>query len=273
MFLEKGGGMTTTAVQPSQQSYGMLWPGSNNIVFVVPHGADPHEAIASSFISRLALATNSQAIINTQIQRQHCDLNNVVSVSRSNDHRVQAYFKDLVALVKYVTGSYAFGFILFIHATPRTYKRQRYLFVRNEKGQLLKKKRGDQRDWDVDIGCGLAEWAGSREWLKQKQAELLRFLYPRANVVKPSVPRGYISCERIIAHQLRRFFQWRHLNTFVGREWPAVKQTNMVQELAMRFPRAQVLQIEIIDHLFREERIFEALEETTSFLRNFARPR
>jgi hypothetical protein len=228
--------------------YGEFYIGHTNVMFIVPHGPDPHELGVADLVRSVASETGATAIINTRITRDLCDCNNIDEIRASREVMVNEFSRDVMGMLHYMRGPH----VILVHFTPRHFNRRRRLFCRRPNGQLVAKRRGEARSWDIDIGCGLSEVAPGSSLIDQPR------LIP-AWTIKPHLAHTSVTCEPHVARLVQRQCERFQLRTCIGREWPAIARTNMTQYLANSGQAQSVFQLEIISDLQGSSRIRSAL--------------
>jgi hypothetical protein len=237
------------------EAYGQLFVGHSSVLLVAPHAAETHEAGVGDLTLEVAEATGASAIV-SYVPRRLFDLNNFHALERVNAPAIEKYKRDLASAISGLLAFHGRAVVIFVHFTPREYKRSRLLHEQTPDGKVVKRSAGLERDYDVDLGCGWAIFSngGGEETY-----------FPAAYLYKDCAT-GVCTMDRETTESVRRIFEGKQLRTMVGREWAALNLANMVQVVKADFPAAQVFQLEIVNEPKVVGRARLALVEAIRFL-------
>ncbi|HCC23427.1 TPA: hypothetical protein DF272_04615 [Candidatus Falkowbacteria bacterium] len=238
-------------------AYGVKIIGFRPIVFVAPHCPEDHEQFVNELVAKVCTATGCFAVINTKIPRQLVDLNNSEEIEKSDDPAVKRFYGDLLEMVRELSDQTEWPWVLFVHFTPRFYTKRRFLYEREQNGRLAVRSPGQSRDFDIDIGCGLAETLAVHFSSGEGVADEDR--YVSAKKIRRNRGHGTVTCNQNRVAHLQRLLTLGGMRTKVGREWAALAESNMVQHVAQKIGSVSVVQLEIIQDVGERREAVEAL--------------
>ena len=225
--------------------YGSIMLGSNNRIFIVPHGFNHEESGAHEAVALVAMETSSFAILNSAIPRSQINLNDYQSIEESKSKQAKQFLEDLIFLVGQVRDQQEKVTVFFVHCCPEVYSAKRTLFKRDLSGKLVTAERGAKRPYVVDMGAGIVEVESSL-LDDEPQEEFLARKYPLAKDFRRRLfeNAGELTCSREQVYRLQNSLLSQGIQATVGLEWPASRKTNLTQVVREIFPTVEVIQLE-----------------------------
>lgn len=264
--------------------YGWKQIGSANVIFVVPHGGDPVEAMIARAAEVLRPLSVS-LVVNTKMRRRIVNFNNLdhlrpLPMRRLVDaETAQAFWADVETAVRESARVHSTVFVFCVHNAEPMLMRGSKIFPRRDTpdGALVysELKHNDPRPYDLDIGngqTGLLSMNGCPpEALTApelaaafcRNLAMAETIYPaRGRGAVATFPAGKLFQLVCLAKSLQP--DWR---VEVGREFAAQKKNNLSQAIFQRFRnsgRVFTVQLEFLDTL-PEKAVGEMLVELSVF--------